>query len=295
MFLCQCKMSAWTKNTDMAKSANALSAARRSNRETGSQQQCCSNAAVVSPNKESDTPIALSRERIPAVSPRLRNMLPRMRNSSSSIAQEAPIQWSKYGTGLAVFCTLSVARCLRNKTDKNGVASQVFRRGTGRILSRISARMSWGNYGREATMEHRPPRPILVVSDNYDVCGKSMRWRTTVQWQLGRTVQKEKKQIGRPVNYSDSNSPLFAGAGGGILADLLLGPSQSAQSKSMNIASWSYQRQKTLSSWFPIFTDVPQFDGAHWCWHVDVIAPASMPGHQPALALRGGDGERSNL
>ena len=82
-----------------------------------------------SPNKESDTLMRCLWERIPAVSPRLRNMLPRMRNSSSSIAQEARSN-GRSTEQARRFLLLSHRKMLAEQDRQNGVASRVFRRGT---------------------------------------------------------------------------------------------------------------------------------------------------------------------
>lgn len=67
---------------------------------------------------------------------------------------------------------------------------------------------------------------------------------------------------------------LFAGAGGGILGDLLLGHQPVC---AVEIDEYCQQvlsaRQKDGSlPWFPIFADVTQFDGRPWRGIVDVIS-----------------------
>lgn len=67
---------------------------------------------------------------------------------------------------------------------------------------------------------------------------------------------------------------LFAGAGGGLLADLLLGH------QPVCAVEWDEYCQQVLSArqkdgllpWFPIFGDVQQFDGRPWRGRVDVVS-----------------------
>ena len=92
-------------------------------------------------------------------------------------------------------------------------------------------------------MEHRPLAPDLVVSDNYDACGNQC-----VGEPASNVAQEElfqEKQVGRPVNCSDSELSTYLQAlEAGFLPTFYSDTSQSAQSKSMNIASRSYQRGK---------------------------------------------------
>jgi DNA (cytosine-5)-methyltransferase 1 len=67
---------------------------------------------------------------------------------------------------------------------------------------------------------------------------------------------------------------LFAGAGGGILADMLLGHRPIA---AVEIEPYCqqvlHQRQKDgILPWFPIFSDVCEFDGRRFKGLVDIIA-----------------------
>lgn len=91
---------------------------------------------------------------------------------------------------------------------------------------------------------------------------------------------------------------LFAGAGGGILADLLLGHQPVC---AVEINSYCQQvlaaRQEDGSlPWFPIFTDVTKFDGNPWRGRVDLIA-GGFPCQDISIAGKGAglDGERSGL
>ncbi len=91
---------------------------------------------------------------------------------------------------------------------------------------------------------------------------------------------------------------LFAGAGGGILADLLLGH------QPVCAVEWDGYCQQVLSArqkdghlpWFPIFGDVQTFDGKPWRGIVDVVS-GGFPCQDISAAGKGAgiDGERSGM
>ena len=91
---------------------------------------------------------------------------------------------------------------------------------------------------------------------------------------------------------------LFAGAGGGILADLLLGHQPVC---AVEIEPYCQQvlhaRQKDgFLPWFPIFDDVKTFDGKPWRGLVEVVA-GGFPCQDISRAGKGGgiEGERSGM
>ncbi len=67
---------------------------------------------------------------------------------------------------------------------------------------------------------------------------------------------------------------LFAGAGGGILADLLLGhqPVCAVEINEYCQQVLSARQKEGCLPWFPIFADVQQFDGRPWRGRVDVVS-----------------------
>lgn len=91
---------------------------------------------------------------------------------------------------------------------------------------------------------------------------------------------------------------LFAGAGGGILADLLLGH------RPVCAVEWNEYCQQVLSQrqkdgflpWFPIFADVQEFDGTPWRGLVDIVC-GGFPCQDISSAGRGGgiEGARSSM
>lgn len=91
---------------------------------------------------------------------------------------------------------------------------------------------------------------------------------------------------------------LFAGAGGGILADILLGHQCVC---AVEIEPYCQQvlaaRQKDGHlPWFPIFADVREFDGRPWRGLIDIIA-GGFPCQDISVAGKGAgiEGERSGL
>lgn len=91
---------------------------------------------------------------------------------------------------------------------------------------------------------------------------------------------------------------LFAGAGGGILADILLGHQPVC---AVEINSYCQQvlaaRQEDGSlPWFPIFDDVAKFDGKKWMGLIDIVA-GGFPCQDLSSSGSGDglDGERSGL
>lgn len=91
---------------------------------------------------------------------------------------------------------------------------------------------------------------------------------------------------------------LFAGAGGGILADMLLGhqPVCAVEINEYCQQVLSARQKDGCLPWFPIFADVSQFDGRPWCGLVDIIA-GGFPCQDISVAGQGAgiDGERSGL
>lgn len=91
---------------------------------------------------------------------------------------------------------------------------------------------------------------------------------------------------------------LFAGAGGGILADLLLGhqPVCAVEINEYCQQVLSARQKDGCLPWFPIFADVTQFDGHPWRGIVDVVS-GGFPCQDISIAGKGAglDGERSGL
>lgn len=91
---------------------------------------------------------------------------------------------------------------------------------------------------------------------------------------------------------------LFAGAGGGLLADLLLGhqPVCAVEINDYCQQVLSQRQADSMLPWFPIFDDVTNFDGKPWRGHVDVVS-GGFPCQDISVAGRGDglDGERSGL
>jgi DNA (cytosine-5)-methyltransferase 1 len=98
---------------------------------------------------------------------------------------------------------------------------------------------------------------------------------------------------------------LFAGAGGGVLADILLGHQPICAVEINNYCQQDLaQRQKDgVIPWFPIFDDVTRFDGKPWKGLVDVLAggfpctdiSAARTNNHINGKQRGLDGEKSGL
>ncbi len=91
---------------------------------------------------------------------------------------------------------------------------------------------------------------------------------------------------------------LFAGAGGGILADLLLGhqPVCAVEINEYCQQVLSARQKDGCIPWFPIFADVQKFDGKPWRGLVDVVS-GGFPCQDISAAGKGAgiDGERSGL
>lgn len=91
---------------------------------------------------------------------------------------------------------------------------------------------------------------------------------------------------------------LFAGAGGGILADLLLGhqPVCAVEINEYCQQVLSARQKDGCLPWFPIFADVTQFDGRAWRGVVDVVS-GGFPCQDISAAGKGAgiDGKRSGL
>ena len=91
---------------------------------------------------------------------------------------------------------------------------------------------------------------------------------------------------------------LFAGAGGGLLADVLLGhqPVCAVEIDEYCQQVLSARQEDGCFPWFPIFEDVQVFDGRPWRGIVDVVC-GGFPCQDISAAGRGAgiDGERSGL
>lgn len=91
---------------------------------------------------------------------------------------------------------------------------------------------------------------------------------------------------------------LFAGAGGGILADLLLGhqPVCAVEINEYCQQVLSARQKDRLLPWFPIFDDVQKFDGNPWRGVVDVVS-GGFPCQDISVAGKGAGitGSRSGL
>ena len=91
---------------------------------------------------------------------------------------------------------------------------------------------------------------------------------------------------------------LFAGAGGGILADLLLGhqPVCAVEINEYCQQVLSARQKDGCLPWFPIFADVQHFDGRPWRGLVDVVS-GGFPCQDISAAGNGAgiDGARSGL
>ena len=91
---------------------------------------------------------------------------------------------------------------------------------------------------------------------------------------------------------------LFAGAGGGILADILLGhqPVCAVEIEPYCQQVLSARQQDGCIPWFPIFDDVQTFDGKPWRGKVDVVC-GGFPCQDISCAGKGAgiDGERSGM
>lgn len=91
---------------------------------------------------------------------------------------------------------------------------------------------------------------------------------------------------------------LFAGAGGGILADVLLGhqPVCAVEIDEYCQQVLSARQEDGCFPWFPIFEDVQAFDGRPWRGLVDVVS-GGFPCQDISVAGSGAglDGERSGL
>lgn len=81
---------------------------------------------------------------------------------------------------------------------------------------------------------------------------------------------------------------LFAGAGGGILADLLLGhqPVCAVEINEYCQQVLSARQKEGCLPWFPIFADVQQFDGRPWRGRVDLVS-GGFPCQAFSTAARG--------
>lgn len=117
-------------------------------------------------------------------------------------------------------------------------------------------------------MEHRSLAPDLVVSDDNDA-GRN-QCAEELAPNVAQEELREEKQVGGPVNCSDSELSIYLQAlAEGFLATYYSDTSQFVRSKSMSIASKSYQRGKKTV----VFHGFPSFqmsrnstgqDGKDW-------------------------------
>jgi DNA (cytosine-5)-methyltransferase 1 len=91
---------------------------------------------------------------------------------------------------------------------------------------------------------------------------------------------------------------LFAGAGGGILADMLIGhcPVCAVEIDSYCQRVLSARQKDGILPWFPIYDDIRTFDGKPWGGIVDIVS-GGFPCQDISIAGRGTGiaGERSGL
>ena len=98
---------------------------------------------------------------------------------------------------------------------------------------------------------------------------------------------------------------LFAGAGGGLLADILLGhhPVCAVEINAYCQQSLSARQKDGCLPWFPIFGDIERFDGKPWRGLVDIVAggfpctdlSSARTNSRVNGTRRGLDGEHSGL
>jgi hypothetical protein len=92
-------------------------------------------------------------------------------------------------------------------------------------------------------MEHRPLAPDLVIPGDSNTCGNKCAGESAPD--VASRELRQEKQVGGPVNCSDSELCTFLQAlGEGYLPTYYSDTSPSVQSKSMSIASRSYRRGK---------------------------------------------------
>lgn len=149
----QCIMSAWTKNTDMAKSANALSAARRLSRETRGASSNAARTLAVAFSKQGKR-----HAHAPSVGKNSCHLAQATKHAPAHAEQlfvyrgGSAIQWSKYGTGSPFSAALSSQDACGTRPTEQCRFSGIPSRNCGRILSRISSQECHGaTTGREAT------------------------------------------------------------------------------------------------------------------------------------------------
>ena len=91
---------------------------------------------------------------------------------------------------------------------------------------------------------------------------------------------------------------LFAGAGGGMLSDLLLGhqPVCAVEIEPYCQQVLSARQKDGILPWFPIFADVTEFDGKPWRGKIDVVS-GGFPCQDISAAGKGAgiEGGRSGL
>jgi DNA (cytosine-5)-methyltransferase 1 len=138
------------------------------------------------------------------------------------------------------------------------------------------------SWNEKRTMEHRPHKADKQLSD-----GDRHQRKTS-----GRAVKLHKLRTGH----------LFAGAGGGILADLLLGhqPIFAVEIEDYPRKVLEQRQADGVLPFFPTFGDIREFDGTPWRGAVDVLAggfpcqdiSAQGANHGKKLGITG---ERSGL
>jgi DNA (cytosine-5)-methyltransferase 1 len=112
-----------------------------------------------------------------------------------------------------------------------------------------------------------------------------------------KTVQNETNGMPNKL-HKPRTLHLFAGAGGGILGDILLGhhPVCAVEIDSYCQQVLSARQADGCLPWFPIFEDVSKFDGRPWAGLVDVVS-GGFPCQDISCAGKGAgiDGERSGM
>ena len=144
--------------------------------------------------------------------------------------------------------------------------------------------MSWDNYGKsndQWSIDHS--RPISSFPMTTTLAEINALENLRPMW--------HRKNCARTMH-------LFAGAGGGILADLLLGhqPVCAVEIDPYCQQVLSARQKDGCLPWFPIFADVKQFDGKPWRGIVDVVS-GGFPCQDISSAGKGAgiDGEKSGL
>lgn len=131
-------------------------------------------------------------------------------------------------------------------------------------------------------------QPRLRRSTRCPTCGRCGTWTTARKATNGRTSKLHKLRT----------LHLFAGAGGGILGDIILGHQCvcAVEIEPYPQQVLSARQRDGLIPWFPIFADVTTFDGRPWNGLVDVVC-GGFPCQDISSAGKGAGlaGSRSGL